>query len=206
MKKGASKQKGNKFEIDIAKKLSLLWSNGNEDDIFWRSQTSGGRATVRNRAGKTTEKQVGDLTYDKPEGKPLIDNWCFELKSGYSKISKKKKDEGALITKSNWCILDLLDSKQKETTFEAFWIQCLEAAKLVNRTPILIFKRNNKSACITLPHKEFKKLNRFFNVYNYSTITLNNLIILNFEEFSTWVSPNFKEYFIQPKFKKLKKK
>lgn len=80
-----SKQKGNKFERDICKKLSLWWSNDDRDDIFWRSQTSGGRATQRAAKGKHTFGQSGDIAAVDPIGQPLIDLLTIELKKGYNK-------------------------------------------------------------------------------------------------------------------------
>lgn len=76
--------KGSQFERAICKKLSLWWSDGETDDIFWRSQTSGGRATLRRKKGKTTYGSYGDIAAVDPRGTPLIKLWTIELKRGKS--------------------------------------------------------------------------------------------------------------------------
>jgi hypothetical protein len=46
--------KGSSFEREIAKLLSLWWSEGMRDDVFYRSHASGGRFTMRRKSGKDT--------------------------------------------------------------------------------------------------------------------------------------------------------
>lgn len=77
--------KGSSFEREMAKKLSLWWSSGERDDVFWRSQSSGARHTIRRKAGKDTHGQVGDLTATHPSGESLISNVIIELKRGYNR-------------------------------------------------------------------------------------------------------------------------
>jgi hypothetical protein len=79
------KRKGNNFERGICTKLSEWWSHGRRDDIFWRSHSSGGRATVRQKAGRGTKGQHGDVAPTDPIGDPLLDLMVIELKKGYSK-------------------------------------------------------------------------------------------------------------------------
>lgn len=76
--------KGGAFEREISKKLSLWWSEGKRDDIFWRSSQSGGRATFRGKKGKDTFGSHGDIAALDPIGAPLIKLFCFELKTGKS--------------------------------------------------------------------------------------------------------------------------
>lgn len=76
--------KGSNFEREICKKLSLWWSGGKRDDIFWRSQTSGGRATQRMKSGKTTYGSYGDVAAVDPIGEPLLQVFTIELKRGRS--------------------------------------------------------------------------------------------------------------------------
>lgn len=75
--------KGGQFERDFSRQLSLWWTKGERDDIFWRTAGSGARATVRTKKGKSTAGQYGDITATDPDGKLLIDNILFELKNGY---------------------------------------------------------------------------------------------------------------------------
>lgn len=82
-----SNAKGAEFERTICRRLSEWWSAGERDDIFWRTSTSGGRATFRTTKGKSTYGQYGDLQATDPVGKPLLELVCFELKCGYPDVS-----------------------------------------------------------------------------------------------------------------------
>lgn len=79
--------KGSAFEREISKRLSKWWTqneNPPRDDIFWRSQTSGGRATQRMKSGKTTFGSYGDIAAVDPMGQRLLRFWTIELKRGRS--------------------------------------------------------------------------------------------------------------------------
>jgi len=111
-------KKGSPFERAIAKQLSLWWTGGERDDVIWRTQASGGRATIRSKAGRTLHGQYGDLTFTDPVAKPLFDVFMIECKRGYGKWSlldeldnrlmKKQHTLGKWLTKAN---VDLLASK-----------------------------------------------------------------------------------------------
>lgn len=77
-------RKGSAFEREICKKLSLWWTNGKRDDVFWRSSQSGGRATTRAKQGKTTAGSYGDICALDPIGAPLLEAFTIELKRGKS--------------------------------------------------------------------------------------------------------------------------
>jgi hypothetical protein len=78
--------KGSAFERDISKTLSLWWTNGKRDDVFWRTTSSGARATQRKRTkGLATFGQNGDIQAIDPIGQPLIDLISIEIKRGYSR-------------------------------------------------------------------------------------------------------------------------
>lgn len=76
--------KGSQFERQICKQLSLWWTVGERDDIFWRSSQSGGRATQRMKFGKKTFGSYGDVAAVDPFGQPLLEYWTIELKRGKS--------------------------------------------------------------------------------------------------------------------------
>jgi len=97
--------KGSAFERDICKQLSLWWSKGENDDIFWRTPGSGARATVRNKKNKES-MGFSDIQATDPIGQPLIDLCSIELKRGYSKTTFAD-------------VIDKLD-KSKEQLFESF--------------------------------------------------------------------------------------
>ena len=80
----SKQKKGSEFERRICKKISLWWSDDYHDDLFWRSSTSGARATTRKKSGLKTRGHYGDIAATCPDGERLIDCITFELKRGYS--------------------------------------------------------------------------------------------------------------------------
>lgn len=79
--------KGGSFEREICKLLSSWWTNGERDDVFWRSASSGGRATVRHAKGKSTYGQYGDIQAVDPIGNALTKHITIECKRGYTKAT-----------------------------------------------------------------------------------------------------------------------
>jgi hypothetical protein len=77
--------KGAPFERLIAKQLSEWWTDGEDDSVFWRSQTSGARATSRAKKGLKTAGHVGDLCAVDERGRAFTLLITPELKRGYSK-------------------------------------------------------------------------------------------------------------------------
>lgn len=176
--------KGGNFEREIAKVLSLWWSEGLRDDVFYRSHASGGRFTMRRKSGKDTALQGGDITASDPIGEPLVREWSIEIKTGYG----KKTDSGI----SRWDTLDFLDSRQKEPVLKKMWDQCKRDAELTNRQPILIFRRNGRSPCIMFSQKYFYKLMESFNTYENIGIGISfeehfKQIIMPLQSFFEWI-------------------
>lgn len=120
--------KGSQFERDIAKMLSRWWTDGKRDDVFWRSQQSGGRATQRAKSGLDTANQQGDLQAMDSIGQPFIDRVCVELKCGYPKFSFDA----------------ILNSRQKDTLFAKFISQCRRETEGTERNWLLIVKQDFK--------------------------------------------------------------
>jgi len=129
--------KGASFERDISRQLSLWWTHGERDDVFWRSSMSGGRATVRAKKGQKTAYQNGDITATDPIGSPLIENVAIELKRGYKK----------------WGVLDLLDStKPEKSTLAGFLSQVEEECKNAGVSSfMLICKRDGRKPVVIFP-------------------------------------------------------
>jgi len=130
-------QKGSAFERKICRSLSLWWSNGEQNDIFWRSPGSGAwaRGKDKNNPG------WGDVMAVKPEGKPLTDKFVIELKRGYPKldiISDNIKSEGILI--------QFLIKLEKT---------CIQSG---NRLPVLIYKKDRKQEMICIPSPMYSDL------------------------------------------------
>ena len=49
------KEKGSSNERKLSRQLSLWFTNGESDDIFWRSTNSGGTATIRGKKEKNNQ-------------------------------------------------------------------------------------------------------------------------------------------------------
>lgn len=184
--KSSGKNKGGNFEREIAKKLSLWWTNNEREDIFYRSHSSGARFTSRKKAGKDTALQSGDITASDPIGAPLIEKWSIEIKTGYG----NKNKDGSI---TRWDVLDLIDSKQKETVLQKMWSQCKKDAG--NKEPILIFRRNGRSACIMFD-LSFATIMALLDPDKYITVFLGDEIwrVYNLDYFLSCVKPEwFKE-------------
>jgi len=141
-RKGMGKQKGNAFERKISKQLSLWWTAGKHDDIFWRTDTSGGRATVRK--GKRTYGQHGDICARHESGTALTELCTIECKHGYVKDS----------------LADLIDRQERQRpTYLKFIMQAIEEKRSA-KTPywLLITQRTGREPLIVFPHAMLKKL------------------------------------------------
>jgi hypothetical protein len=171
--------KGGAFENEICKELGRWWSDGQRDDIFRRTAGSGGKATSRWKGGKNTANEYGDISFSDEIGKPFIDRYNIECKTGYA-------------SKIKWDVLDIIDSKQKETILEKFWHQCVDDAQKSNRIPLLIFRRNGRQKCICMDYKERNKLGEYVGFLNQREIIVDCgyvLFIYVFSVFLDVVSP-----------------
>jgi len=78
-----AKQKGASFERTVCVDLSKWVSNGDREDLFWRSAMSGGRATVgRKNRGTDLRAQAGDvcLVADHAGAAALVNSFYIECK------------------------------------------------------------------------------------------------------------------------------
>jgi len=85
-----SKNKGGTFERFIAKKLSLWYSNGKSDCLFYRTASSGGRGTQRFKRGQPVVNSAGDLSFLDSAGEPFLKCCSIELKAGYKAATINK--------------------------------------------------------------------------------------------------------------------
>jgi len=172
--------KGGGFEREICSELSKWWTYGERDDIFRRTAGSGGMATSRQKRGRDTANQFGDISFSDDIGKPFIDRYNVECKTGYA-------------TKSKWDVLDIIDSKQKETVLEKFWKQCVDDALKSSRIPLLIFRRNGRQKCVCVDYKERNALGAYVGFLSKKEIIVdfgNVLFIYVFSEFFEVVTPD----------------
>lgn len=175
--------KGSAFEREICKELSLWWTDGERDDIFWRSAGSGGRATNRTKKGKSTSGQYGDITATDPLGVPLIKNVTIELKRGYK----------------NWSILDVLDKPPtaKPKVFEDFVSQAMQQAEdagtkywwLITqrdrRIPMIFFSLSLYSVLT-----EYSGHNPTYSALKFKIDSCRDVIqCMGFKDFIEWCNP-----------------
>lgn len=137
----AKQGKGSNFERQTCKTLSLWWTNGKRDDVFWRTAGSGARAKTRSKTGQNTFGQYGDIQATDPIGQPLIDTVSIELKRGYSHNS----------------FADIIDKKETSKTqqlYELFIEQAKQDAKNAGAPFwMLITKRDRREALVFIPVK-----------------------------------------------------
>lgn len=125
--------KGASYEREIARQLSLWWSDGESDDWFWRSSQSGGRATQRAKSGKTTENAYGDLAAMNRNAQRLFELLTVEIKRGYN----------------SYTISDLIDKPNSNKGFIEFIDQAKRDASLAGvEFWVLIHKRDRRDAVV----------------------------------------------------------
>jgi len=147
--------KGPNFEREVCRQLSLWWSYGVYDDLFWRNRT---RST---RFSKRMEFQDGgDITAMRPEGQDFINTFSIECKTGYSKTKK-----GSRVRNIPWDLLDCVDSsrdkKIENTMILQFWEQALSATLDNKKIPILIAKRDFHSPLISFTCDDWAKITEY---------------------------------------------
>jgi hypothetical protein len=130
--------KGSSFERELCKKLSRWWTNGADDNVFWRSSNSGGRATVRGRRTKQEERHVGDIISIDPDSEPFTNTFVIEAKKGYGNCS----------------IIDLVSNPQWSYTtgFSPLLRQAIEQATEAQAMYwMLIHQANRKVGMVHIP-------------------------------------------------------
>ena len=130
--------KGSSFERDICRQLSLWWSNGKRDDLFWRCAGSGAMAKTRSKIGKQTFGQYGDVQATDPAGQPLLNVFTIEIKRGYSSAN----------------FINMLDKPGNAAiqTWELFYNQVTQdATNAKSRAWMIIWRRDRKQTLVFLP-------------------------------------------------------
>lgn len=176
-------EKGRQYERDMARMLSRWWSEGQFDDWFWRTDTSGGRATQRAKSGLATANAVGDLSARTEEAALLLKYFVIEIKRGYNDLE----------------VLPLLDKdKHKSNHLLNWWSKLTKEGMDTNRKPLLIFKRDRAEPCIVMYRNLFWEFEDWFGT-NASRIIMfpayiQILCMMRLGSFFTWAYPqDFKE-------------
>ncbi len=122
--RGGGKAKGSSFERYALKRLSLWVSDGKRDDLFWRSATSGARATFQLRTkGIINLTQSGDLTAIDPAGFPFASQALVEFKH----LKRLQISEGLI---------------KGTGSLAQFWKRACADAKTYGKQPVLIARQN----------------------------------------------------------------
>lgn len=157
----SSKEKGGLFERRVCRDLSLWISAGTDGDLFWRSASSGGRATVR--GGDTLAHAAGDVAAVKPGGFPLTTKFFVECKH-YKTLQ-----------------LHLYMVHKPNVLGKFFDVARIAAAKY-HRSPLLIAKQNRLPALIMMSPKswrDFKMTKCWYMTDNRAVIGLFTDFIAN---------------------------
>lgn len=163
--------KGPQFERDVCRQLSLWWTGGERDDVFWRTHGSGARATTRHKAGKRTAGQYGDIAASDPVGAALVRCITFSLKRGYNRHT----------------LHDLLDMPEKaaKQVWEKWVAEIRQTARDAG-TPFwaIIAKRDRREPLIILPR-------RFAAQVGFSyPFQIRSIVGLQFQSFLKQVRPS----------------
>lgn len=181
--------KGSSFEREICKSLSLWFSEGASDAIFWRSSQSGGRAKTRSKSGKKTFGSYGDIAAIHPSGLALTQTAILECKRGYKQ----------------WSPFDVLDAKPRgrstqvaRQTFELFVIQMNED-KEISGIPysMLLYRRDTRSNGVAIETPLYRDMKSYCGRFNHGYIRYMigcDYIFMKLEHFFDWANP---EYFKQ---------
>jgi hypothetical protein len=180
--------KGSAFEREICATLSIWWTQDLDkprDDIFYRTASSGGRATTRAKGGVKTANSYGDVTFIDPVGQPLIDSCLIELKRGYTK---------------DISLLDFIDRAKGTPILLHWWYKASEERVLAGREYVLlIFRRDRHLPCIILSQGMMGVLYDHFGkmpIHRNRIYAMGmDLVVMRLDDFLKWVHPNF---FIRP--------
>ena len=179
-------QKGSTFERAICRTLSLWFSEGESDTIFWRSSGSGAMAKVRSKVGKSTFGQYGDIAAVHPSGLALTQCCILELKRGYK----------------SWSPLDVLDAKPKgraikpaKQKFEEF-LEQINEDKRISGIPYsaLIFQRDFRHIGIAVETPLLMKMRSHCGQWDFSYLRYkvkHDYTFLTLDDFLEWSNPSY---------------
>ena len=174
--------KGENFERETCKELSLWWTHKSDDSVFWRTSQSGGRRTQRQKGGKKTPYSAGDVGLLHPKGRQFLDFFVVELKRGYSKTID---------------VLSFVDWKFKKNgpILQQWFEKSEEEKREVGRREVLvIFKRDRHMKCVMISKNlgaKIKKLTKSPIPKPFMSININhqNFYVLRYNLFFQWMSP-----------------
>ena len=177
--KGHGMKKGSAFEREICKKISLWWSEGQREDIYWRTSGSGARATQRSKSKKKTYGQYGDVQAVDPIGEPLTKLCTIEIKRGYSKYTFADLLEKAQNPKVKICLMQQFIEQAEKSCEEAHTYAWLIISKRNGRTPIVsmpYYLYNRLQCGLNCPYGRIKFENSDGDAQSIFITTLDELL------------------------------
>ena len=171
-----SKNKGSSFERLISKKISLWYSNGEKDDLFYRTSNSGGRFTVRINKGKETSGQHGDVCSYSSESELFSKNILIECKH------YKDADLWSLFTES------------KGDNIFNWWKEAVKESVDSKTEPMLVVRQNNRPILLLTSTRLTKLISLSSNLTPYMQILSMEMLpsVYKFEDFLSIDSNMFK--------------
>lgn len=177
-----SKAKGGSFERSIAVRLSLWVSGHKRDDLFWRTASSGGRATFHNKSSTNAKlaHQAGDIAAIHPDGRLLLELFLVECKF-WKSIGFDKLVFG------------------QAPPFAREWVKLSETCSLFLRCPMLIGKQNFKEELVFLSQDGYEVLSHavtpklglhvfaVFPQWRMVVVTLRNMLSMDFTRIASAV-------------------
>ena len=190
--------KGETWERECAKLLSLWWTGGERDDTMWRTSGSGSRFTTRRKQGKDTYNAAGDLCATDPIAQPLFDYLLIECKRGYAKDRPSES-----INVLYW--LDRPHGTKPPLLYQ-WWEKANQERLAAGRSEaLIIFKRTGKRACLMMDgdwlYQDLTPMNGHYSgmviSMTWDWITLHmgrdqvnqHVVIVDLEYFLDWCPP-----------------
>lgn len=177
-----SKEKGNSFEREVAKKLSLWWSNNNRIDLFWRINSSGARHTcMRSKYNIDLYNQDGDITSTHPLS--MIFCECFMVECKFYKDIKL------------WTVF----TDSSTINIRIWWKIAREKAAASSKNVFLVVKQNGKPVIVIVDERTGKHVSENCGVRERITMWCDSerLYVFRLDEFVNVDTDKFKELCLQ---------
>jgi hypothetical protein len=187
--------KGGGYERDKCKELSLWWTGGERDDVFWRTPGSGARATTRMKIGVDTADSAGDMLSIDETGKPLTHKCLFEFKRGYGGVKRKKQKTRESAELHVLAMLDNPKMQETEPLLYQFWRKGEKERRQHKRQfTFIIFKRDRKDDVICMSQSTFDWMNNRLTKHWKGTLIeirygRSHLILLRLDKWLRWCNP-----------------
>ena len=186
--------KGDSFERDMCRYLSLWLTSGKRDDVIWRNRLR------KKHMSPDGRHQLGDIMAEGPEAYPFVNAFNVELKVGYSKTKRGKRTKNI-----PWDLLDLIDYNQKlkkdggEVVLD-FWKQTEGDAGMSNRIPLLIFKRDYHDPVVCVQSSLLYLIQSYVGILRETFIRCvfydfgwEDLNFIRADDFFDWLTPEIVE-------------